>query len=196
MRRGTAPSPHARTAGFSLVELMIVTAIIGVLATIAVQKMTDILLRIKFKAQLTSILHSLEVVRGASESSPYLGVVTGNWCTACSCTDSCRNVDFKSPSCEFCRTLSDDTWRKLGFPSTPMSAFGTPYLMDENEFENSDCSRRDLLTVARDDGGVDYKLLLPRATCPDTMKLNLENIVGHLASRDGNQALNDWPPPP
>src|SRR5258708_11096446 len=56
---------HTRKAGFTLVEIMIVVAIIGLLATIAIPNFV----RARLKAQQSACLHNLRQIDGAKQTS-------------------------------------------------------------------------------------------------------------------------------
>jgi prepilin-type N-terminal cleavage/methylation domain-containing protein len=189
-------SLRTQNSGFSLIELMVVVAISGILAAVAIQSMELMILKMKFKSQLVMILHTIDLAEHSSEESALLGVVTRNWCQACECSDDCKTANFRSPACEGCRISSDATWRHLGFASTPMSPYNTPYMIDANECEYADrCQFRDQIQLSREDGHINYKLSLPRAVAPDALRLNVDSIVDKLSRRVGDQDLNGHMPP-
>lgn len=131
---------NRKTSGFSLVELMVVVAVIGTLATIGVADYARFAGRAKYgraRAELfgiSTIIQGLRITNDVQSS-----VLTGSTCSSCG-TDILTS------------------WQVLGYTTIPKDPWGTNYHLDENEGDlgPTEC-RRDALYS----GGADMSFAGP-----------------------------------
>ena len=134
--------------GFTLIELLVVVAIIGALSSIVIASLSGA----RSKAQKTRVLADFRSIQTqiditrTSQNKTLMQVVQGTGCSDCPFRDS-NTVNSAARAAD--RTLLNTEWQMVGFNSSPLDPWGTPYLFDENEQENgvNDC-RYDLLISA------------------------------------------------
>lgn len=120
--------------GFSLVELMVSVAIVGILASIGVMNYDILSARAKYRATLATMVGISQSVIGLRYADDkFLFQISGSTCTTCD----------GNPAL---------SWTNIGLPSQPMDAWGNPIQMDENEgeFGTDDCRRDSLWTYGYD----------------------------------------------
>lgn len=142
-------SSHLRPsqAGFSLIELMIVVAIIGILSAIAVPNMASGAKKALARSHLKQMVASIKPLRIDDDRNKTLIDITGTVCSICDLGGGyARSVVGLEPNAAY-----DQRWRNMGFDRTPRDPWGNIYLLDENEGEAADC-RMDAFYSAGPDG--------------------------------------------
>lgn len=121
-------------AGFTLIEVLVVTAIIGLLSVIvlvSIRVARDRAAVARLQADAKSIITQISVRRLA-----LLKDLTGNSCTMCWFDVNMRVNDQPAMVNKL-----DDAWAKIGFVTSPIDPWGTPYLINENEEVDPDPSK-------------------------------------------------------
>lgn len=145
-----------RQAGFSLVELMVTVAIIGILATLASVRMTEIGKRAAAKAQLAAIVSGIKAFRSLDEITSI--EATGNYCSACFC-------DWGRAKDSSCQAVMDQSFNRLGFSGAIKSPWGGYFWIDENEGEWENNCRFDTVGVWDADREVQIWMDVPTINC-------------------------------
>lgn len=132
MRLNTSPE----NSGFTLIEILVVVSIIGLLASIAMVGLRSArtkALITRVNADLVQIQKQIDLARLRRNST--LLQITGSGCSDCASRGTKVTTNVANMA-----TLQN-SWRQIGFVSSPQDPWGTPYLLDENELESStsDC---------------------------------------------------------
>ena len=149
------PKSLANQAGFSLVELMTVVAIMGTLATIAIPRFTsssDKIRAAQVQTDMTVAASSLSSIHLNGKSA--MSAMSDSGIPGASCTGCAQGWSAgTSPSSWSNIAAGDSAWKMLGYSATPIDPWGNPYVLDQNDFEfnDRDC-RYDAVYSAGPDG--------------------------------------------
>ncbi|MBX4200393.1 prepilin-type N-terminal cleavage/methylation domain-containing protein [Candidatus Parcubacteria bacterium] len=155
-----------RSRGLTLVELLVVITIIGIISTIIIGGLSQARETSK-KKRVQADFKSIQDQVGVSESDvKLLKDITGSSCTDCGFSNATPMNNQPGAL-----AANAQAWLKIGFSNPPMDPWGTPYTLDENEYEfgTTDC-RPDLVVTAGPDGILstsdDTNYSLPHVICP------------------------------
>jgi prepilin-type N-terminal cleavage/methylation domain-containing protein len=119
--------PSAKNIGFTLIELMIVVAIIGILASIAIPKFASLVRKAQegaTKGSLSSIRAALQIYYGDMEglfpSNPSVGAAPGAYCVEGSSFSTC-------PTTGALMSLTINGKYLSAFPTVRMPPYHSPY---------------------------------------------------------------------
>jgi prepilin-type N-terminal cleavage/methylation domain-containing protein len=118
-------------SGFNLVELMVAVGIIAFLASHAVSRYQQVTKTAVAHAQIKALAKQIASAREAMGDGTVLFMLTGSTCSCCSCGVYTGVGEFSAS----CMSAQEAAWKALGWKSPPLSPWGNPYMIDENEME-------------------------------------------------------------
>ena len=120
-----------KRSGFSLIELMIVVAIIGSLATVALPSYTAYMHRTRVVMTVHELAKfSQMIVIHREVENKLLNELTGHYCTRCAFASVGTSANTWAPD-----SVAVGRYKNAGFLEIPTDPWGSYFLMDENEEE-------------------------------------------------------------
>ena len=162
-----------KSAGFTLIELMVSIGVVGVLASLALPKMWDHMQRRVLDVEMRAIISQIERIRIVEEKP--LIEITNSGCSSCNCRGSIGTS---------CINKTKAAFEAIGFPSGWKSkVFNTPFMIDENENEQhwynqgADCVL-DSIAVCDLSNQVAYVAFVSGFTCEGSTQFEVEDEEG------------------
>lgn len=123
--------------GFTIIELLVVISIIGLLASVVLVAVNNTRQKgkiAKVAADFHQIQTQIDIIR--DQQNKTMLQITGSGCSDCSFRDG---LSVNSHAAAL--VILGNSWKNLGLKGSPLDPWGSPYLMDENEYEggSSDC---------------------------------------------------------
>jgi prepilin-type N-terminal cleavage/methylation domain-containing protein len=136
-------------SGFNLVELMVAIAIIGILSSHSISTYQKVTKTAAGYAQIKTMARQVASAREAiGNGDLVVAEITGHSCSACVCgyngPAAAPGTQTWAPSAD-CMTHLKPIWKALGWENIPMSPFGHPILIDENESDGAPWNAKDWL---------------------------------------------------
>lgn len=157
----------SKNLGFSLIEMMIVVAILGTLTGIAIPNFVFLMKRSNGKltvSQLINFSRSISAIREVEGKA--VAEITGSFCTRCDFAAIGDHRSTWTPS-----TTTIEAYKKLGFSDVPKDVWGGYYLLNEEELSHP--CWEDLLRSAGANG-----VFESNATGSDDIWINIPKFYG------------------